>query len=334
MPLEFNRTTAGQRIGDALDILECAHYTAFGVGDGSPAMISWRVALQALKLRNMGLSITDFVAKEILDAWANIVGAKAKWRIGVQIAINETHTNRVAEGLYACCNPTQGFWVAAPCVNVVSASLQTPQVLLEPDLVIRDRTTAMRCDAKCLCECRIGWQEYPVFRDMNIEFPLSCQHLQKWASFKRPLLDGMMILKNRSVARHEAGSLLLSVTALLDVRGVDKPQAVGIGVGSDTCGSSRILEEPIAENRVVIRGLENMCGTQPVMLKRDACATSQIVKLTVDELFASLDGEYGSRLVQCVNLLDHVTEVVAPPLRSIGEAVVYFRKSKGFGIDR
>ncbi|AJY95941.1 hypothetical protein J155_02673 [Xanthomonas citri pv. citri] len=53
----------------------------------------------------MGLSITDFVAKEILDVWANIVGAKAKWRIGVQIAINETHTNRVAEGLYACCNP-------------------------------------------------------------------------------------------------------------------------------------------------------------------------------------------------------------------------------------
>lgn len=99
MPLEFDRTTAGQRIGDALDILECAHYTAFGVGDASPAMISWRVALQALKLRNMGLSITDFVAKEILDAWANIVGAKAKWRIGVQIAINETHTNRVAEGL-------------------------------------------------------------------------------------------------------------------------------------------------------------------------------------------------------------------------------------------
>ncbi|CEE42435.1 hypothetical protein XAC2911_470080 [Xanthomonas citri pv. citri] len=68
-------------------------------------------------------------------------------------------------------------------------------------------------------------------------------------------------LENRSVARHEAGSLLLSVTALLDVRGVDKPQAVGIGVGSNTCGSSRILEEPIAENRVVIRGLENMCGT-------------------------------------------------------------------------
>lgn len=53
----------------------------------------------------------------------------------------------------------------------------------------------MRRDAQCLCECRIGWQEYPVFRGMNIEFPLFCQHLQKWASFKCPLLDGMVVLK-------------------------------------------------------------------------------------------------------------------------------------------
>ncbi|AGH77991.1 hypothetical protein LN96_10185 [Xanthomonas citri pv. citri] len=105
MPLEFDCTTAGQRIGDALDMLECAHHTAFGMCHRRPAVIHRRIALQALELRNMGLSITDFVAKEILDVWANIVGAKAKWRIGVQIAINETHTNRVAEGLYACCNP-------------------------------------------------------------------------------------------------------------------------------------------------------------------------------------------------------------------------------------
>ncbi|CAD0337387.1 hypothetical protein [Xanthomonas hortorum] len=101
MPLKFNRTTAGQRIGDALDMLECAHHTAFGVGDHSPTMISWRVTLHALKLCNMGLPITDFVAKEILHAWANIVGAKTKWRIGVQIAINQSHTHCVAEGLYA-----------------------------------------------------------------------------------------------------------------------------------------------------------------------------------------------------------------------------------------
>ncbi|PKV11989.1 hypothetical protein [Xanthomonas prunicola] len=101
MPLKFNRTTAGQRIGDALNMLECVHHTAFGVGDHSPTMISWHVTLQALKLRNMGLSVGDFVAKEILDAWTDVVGAKAKWRIGVQIAINQSHTHCVAEGLYA-----------------------------------------------------------------------------------------------------------------------------------------------------------------------------------------------------------------------------------------
>ncbi|AOY66182.1 hypothetical protein XEUV354_22940 [Xanthomonas euvesicatoria] len=146
MPLEFDCTTAGQRIGDALDMLECAHHTAFGMCHRRPAVIHRRITLQALKLRNMGLSITDFVAKEILDAWANIVGAKAKWRIGVQIAINKSHTHCVAEGLYTCTDASQGIGVASYRSGSIRRQLQAPQSPLQTNFIVCDRAAVMGRD--------------------------------------------------------------------------------------------------------------------------------------------------------------------------------------------
>lgn len=57
---------------------------------------------------------------------------------------------------------------------------------------------------------------------------------------------------------HGSDSFLVNTAALLDVRGIDEPHTIGIGVGGNTCCSGRILEDPVAENRVVIRGLEDM----------------------------------------------------------------------------
>lgn len=88
--------------------------------------------------------------------------------------------------------------------------------------------------------------------------PPFCQHLPKRASVERSLLDSMMILENRSVAGHGSDSFLVTIAALLDVRGIDEPHAIGIGVGGNACCSGRILEDPVAEDRVVIRGLEDM----------------------------------------------------------------------------
>ncbi|KPL47521.1 hypothetical protein XAXN_19380 [Xanthomonas axonopodis] len=106
MTLKFHRTAPGQGIGDRLNMLKRADDAAFGMRHRRPAVIDRRIALQGLQLGCMGLTIRDFVMKEVLNTRTDIVRTKAKRRIGMQVSVDEAHAYRIAEGFYAHCDST------------------------------------------------------------------------------------------------------------------------------------------------------------------------------------------------------------------------------------
>ncbi|WP_017160713.1 hypothetical protein [Xanthomonas phaseoli] len=129
MPLKFGRTTAGQRVGDALDMLERARHTGFCMRYRRPAVIHRRIALQALKLHDMSPPISDFVAKEILDAWTDVIRLQPQWSVGVQVASNEAHTDGVAQRFHTPSDALQSIRIARQRSHSVWGLLQTQQPL-------------------------------------------------------------------------------------------------------------------------------------------------------------------------------------------------------------
>ncbi|OOW68893.1 hypothetical protein Xmar_20520 [Xanthomonas axonopodis pv. martyniicola] len=109
MPLKLIRTAARQGIGDVPDMLEGAEHTPLGMRDYRPAVVHGSVALQALQLRCVNLTIRGLVVKEVLDTRTNVIGTKAERRIGMQIAINEAHAYRVAKSLYTSADASQSI---------------------------------------------------------------------------------------------------------------------------------------------------------------------------------------------------------------------------------
>ncbi|PPU90245.1 hypothetical protein [Xanthomonas euvesicatoria] len=112
MSLKLGRATTGQRVGDTLDMLERARHTGFGMRHRRPAVIHRRIALQTMKLHGMGLPISDFVAKEVLDAWTDVVRPQPQWSVGVQVASNEAHTDGIAQRFHTPGDALQSIRIA------------------------------------------------------------------------------------------------------------------------------------------------------------------------------------------------------------------------------
>ncbi|WP_425610840.1 hypothetical protein [Xanthomonas campestris] len=129
MPLKLGRTTAGQRVGDAMNMLERARHTGFSMRHRRPAVIHRRITLQTLKLHDMGLPISDFVAKEVLDAWTDVVRLQPQWRVGVQVALNEAHTDGIAQRFHTPSDALQSLCIARQRPQSVWGLLQAPQPL-------------------------------------------------------------------------------------------------------------------------------------------------------------------------------------------------------------
>ncbi len=77
----------------------------------------------------MGPPISDFVAKEILDAWTDVIRLQPQWSVGVQVASNEAHTDGVAQRFHTPSDALQSIRIARQRSHSVWGLLQAQQPL-------------------------------------------------------------------------------------------------------------------------------------------------------------------------------------------------------------
>ena len=171
MSLKLHSSTTCKWIRNRLHVLKGGYDAVFRVGYSRPAIVYRSEALKLLKLCNIGLTVASLIEEEGLNLWPDVIRSKTVRSIGVEITIDQADSHGITQSLYPTDDSGLCGRITIKRVCSVSSLLQAPQTLLEPNLVVRNRPAAMRCNAQCLCKCRICWKKYSVLWRMDIEVP-------------------------------------------------------------------------------------------------------------------------------------------------------------------